>query len=989
MSRRGPACFLFLSLLALVCWGAIAGAADQQLSELSGMSVVAENKYLTLYIDESSTAIAVRDRWTGEVWHSNPSESGKKEQIFITYGDGDKTFTMNNIDDSVAYGQYSITSLPHGVRIDYTFGQVWTDRDYIPDIISQKRMEEAVLSKLEPEKRAELLTYFTLIELRRIEGHTRPVLSGVDLDAILGDYTVVSLDKVRIEEQLEQMRLELESLAQEPDGAEAARRRTELTKLIADLERNLSKMPNEQALIRDLLTRIRDSRPDIELFADIEPEHVDQLRDNPTYLYLGATRWREADVVSMFKAAGYTPVDKQRDHLANSFQPPGRNPKVFVIPIEYHLDGKDFVVRIPCGEIVYPYETPIDFLTVGGEIVFDEDGSPKYDENGSKVTYPLLTMRVLEHFGGAVNQDGYLFVPDGSGTIIDLDSTTVRYTRVAVYGKDNSMTAAGSAPSRVEPARLPVFGLKEEERAFIGIIEKGEALADIVAKTAGGRDLVNEVSTEFRMVNKLVVSVEEGPSRPISGNRLGHVLASVTAYESRHYLGDIVIRYCFLHGDEASYVGMARHYRQYLIDKYGLGPLQAGKGLPLFVELVGAVEKTRPVLGLPMSVVYPMTTFGEARVILDRLKQSQVANVKVRYSGWLEGGLNHILPDRVCLEHSLGTLEQLIALRDQARNQGVEFYLDVGFLSVHKNRLDSRGVARYAVRGIDRVPILIYGYDPSTLLPLDGTGKYVIKPSELDSIVGGFLREFRGLDIGLAVNDMGRQVDSDPDRKAGLDQITTYTSMKYRAEDMRESQRGGTDRGQATEFIASAFERLSSELRVKPLVSGGNAYSLPYAGCLVDVPIASSGYPAESQSVPFYQIVVHGLFDYAGPSLNLAQDMKKSLLRSIETAAGLSLTLTYRPSFELKGTDFAHLYSTSYSEWLDPALRLVSEIDSLLGHLRSYAIVNHEKLAPSVYKTTFENGQSIVVNYSDRPVSVGGIVVDAESFRLIEEVVHP
>lgn len=984
MSRSIPPRLLVILLL-LVCFVSVAGAAGGLSSELEGMTLVAENEYLALYLDESTTAIAVLHKLTGEVWHSNPPESGKKEQIQIAYGDGDRTFYMNNIDDSVAYGQYEITPLSDGVRIDYTLGQMWADRDYIPDIISKKRMEEKVLSKLDPEQAAELLSYFSLVELRRIEGHNRPKLSGVNLDAIFGDYTVVSLDKERMEAELEEMKLKLQSLEAQPDTEEVERRRSELTKLIADLERSISKMPGELDLIRDLLTRIKDSRPDVELLSDIKPEHVEALRDNPTYLYKGASRWREADVVRLFRSAGYTPEDKQRDHIANGFHPPAINPKIFKIPVEYHLNGEDLVVRVPCGEIEYPYETPVDFLMVGGDIVLNENGLPVYDENGATVSYPLLSIRVLEHFGGAVNQDGYIFIPDGSGVLINLDSKTVKSTRVSVYGKDASVVNTQTIETRVEPVRLPVFGLKEENRAFLAIIEQGEALADIVAKTAGGRDLVNEVSAEFRLVNKQVIAVQQGPKPPISGTRLGHVLPSVTAYESRHYLGDIVIRYSFLHGDQASYVGMARHYRTYLMDKYGLKPLEPGAGLPLFVELVGAVEKVKPVLGVPMSVAYPMTTIDQARAILEQVMQSGATNVKIEYSGWLEGGLNHILPNRVSLEDTLGNMKQLAGLRDRARDLGAELYLGTSFLTVHRDRLGYQGVARYAVRGIDRNPVLVSDYDPGTLLAREDTARYVIKPSELDELVDSFLRDFRNIEVGLAIEDMGSDVYSDPDQRAGLDQITAFTAQKYTAERMRESGRGGTDRGQATQIIVAQLQKIVSELGVKPLIRGGNAYALPYAGCLVDVPMASSGYPAESERVPFYQIVVHGLYDYAGPPLNLAQDMETALLRSIETAAGLSVVLTHSPSSDLKGTSFAHLYSTGYEEWLDPVLRAYEQLNSVVGHLRSCEIVNHEKIAPSVYMTTFDNGQSIVVNYNDHPVSIGEITVDAESFRLIEE----
>ncbi|HPV01168.1 MAG TPA: hypothetical protein PK127_01640, partial [Clostridiales bacterium] len=38
------------------------------------MKMVAENDHLQLYIDEETTVVAVRDKKTGKVWHTNPPD---------------------------------------------------------------------------------------------------------------------------------------------------------------------------------------------------------------------------------------------------------------------------------------------------------------------------------------------------------------------------------------------------------------------------------------------------------------------------------------------------------------------------------------------------------------------------------------------------------------------------------------------------------------------------------------------------------------------------------------------------------------------------------------------------------------------------------------------------------------------------------------------------------------------------------------------------
>ena len=47
-------------------------------------------------------------------------------------------------------------------------------------------------------------------------------------------------------------------------------------------------------------------------------------------------------------------------------------------------------------------------------------------------------------------------------------------------------------------------------------------------------------------------------------------------------------------------------------------------------------------------------------------------------------------------------------------------------------------------------------------------------------------------------------------------------------------------------------------------------------------------------------------------------------------------------------------------------------------------ILKHEVLAEDVVRVSYDNGVSIVINYTDRPFTQGGIRVNAMSFTLTQ-----
>ncbi|MFW5985708.1 MAG: hypothetical protein ACOCQ1_05425, partial [Halanaerobiaceae bacterium] len=116
----------------------------------NNFEVVAENRELLLYMDKTTTEIAVQKKETGSIWYSNPQKREEVEelargrtrgrlsaQLKIDYFTPEgRRKSMNNFTDSIEHQQYEITLQNQGVRIDYELGEKWKPEDIIPAIIN-------------------------------------------------------------------------------------------------------------------------------------------------------------------------------------------------------------------------------------------------------------------------------------------------------------------------------------------------------------------------------------------------------------------------------------------------------------------------------------------------------------------------------------------------------------------------------------------------------------------------------------------------------------------------------------------------------------------------------------------------------------------------------------------------------------------------------------------------------------------------------------
>ena len=131
------------------------------------------------------------------------------------------------------------------------------------------------------------------------------------------------------------------------------------------------------------------------------------------------------------------------------------------------------------------------------------------------MTFPLCSIRVLPYFGAAgKTASGYIFVPDGSGALINLNNGRVSdngYT-ARVYGKDHGVSLQTESVNDSASIRMPVYGLKDGDRAFLAVIEDGAALASVFADIAGRVSSFNTVGPAFQVMERAWTALSGDPS---------------------------------------------------------------------------------------------------------------------------------------------------------------------------------------------------------------------------------------------------------------------------------------------------------------------------------------------------------------------------------------------------------------------------------------------------------------------------------------------
>ncbi|MBS4201961.1 hypothetical protein KHA93_20350 [Bacillus sp. FJAT-49732] len=632
-----------------------------------------------------------------------------------------------------------------------------------------------------------------------------------------------------------------------------------------------------------------------------------------------------ARAVKLLEEIGYTEEDLAEDKAEHGEEEgEEQNFPFFTVPLIIQLEGNSLRVNIDGSEL---------------------DFNPQY---------PINEIQVLPFFGAANNStEGYIFVPDGSGALIDLNNGKFDYQpfKAPIYGKDKAVLERWNNLVS-ETIKLPVFGMKQGDHAFFGIIEKGDAVASIEADVSGRVNSYNSIFSTY--------TLKESGEITLSGRDRSNTVFLIQKGEFKE---DITILYSFLDGDEANYAGMAGYYQNYLIDKYQLEPLIEDDNTPFYLEITGSIWKRKTVLGIPYKSLVPLTTFSEAEKIVSELVDANINNLKVRYTGWFNEGVNHKIPSSVHIDRKIGGKKGFKEFSEFLEKKNIDFYPDVAFSNVYRNTIGF-SPTRDASRFITRKVAEIYPMDLATFrqdqMNQNRTSHYLLSPKKLPSYIDGFTSDYEKLNINsLSLRDLGEQIHGD-----------------YREKNV-------INRQQAKEIAEEQISKLAKKFP-DILAEGGNAVLFPYAKSILDAPLSSSGFNITDHSVPFYQMAIHGYIDYAGSPVNISDDqnVQKNILKALETGSNVYFSMFYKEPSIIKDSEFNHLYSAHYELWMEEAINMYNEVNEVLKDVRTKPITSHKELANGVYETTYGNDYSVIVNYNGQAAVIDGVTIEAESYKI-------
>jgi len=732
------------------------------------------------------------------------------------------------------------------------------------------------------------------------------------------DAKVNLLTKENFSESIERKQFELESIK---DGVR-------IIYTLGDFSKNIDFLPlyiKTERLNELILSKLNTSDKNYVKTRYFESE------EKPGFSQRALTVERSAFItqkmISLFEQAGYTYEQRDEDDSLAGYKTQETRP-FFKIPLEYRLVDGQLKASIPVSKIE--------------------------KSEGFQIT----SIRLLNFFGCAGTDDtGYIFVPNGAGSLINFNNgkkTAPAYVQ-PVYDFDPMMERRIGSEIN-ESVRMPIFGIKKNDDAFLAIIEEGSAFSSVNADVSGKFNSFNTAGVVFNIKTSEKLSM-----MGVTGDQ-----SDLPMVEAGDYNGRITVSYRFLHGDEANYSGMAKSYRETLVKEYNMEPVQEQKDMPFFLDLVGTIEKSDRVLGIPYQKTISLTTVEQASDIIKQLQTKGINNIKLRYTGWFNGGINHYSAKSFDISKKNGSLKELRELDSLLSETGGSLYLDTAFLKIYKSS-DSHGYQKRkeSSRYISGAEALLSPINPATLRmsakPEDGA-YYILSPAYLASYISSFLKSFgkSGLS-GVSLQDLGNLLPSDKDKN------------------------GAVNREQSKIIIAHELEKLRHDIG-NIMLDGGNIYAVPYTDIIVDAPMHSDQYLIVDEDIPFYQMVLHGYREYAGKAQNeySSDNTDDSLLKMIEYGCGLRYFWSHSDDSMLKDSGLRYS-SVNYMNSLDESTEKYRKISDALNGLNGETIDSHEIVKKGVRKLVYQNGTTVYVNYNSEKETADGYEIGAKSFYVSKE----
>ncbi len=560
---------------------------------------------------------------------------------------------------------------------------------------------------------------------------------------------------------------------------------------------------------------------------------------------------------------------------------------------------------------------------------------------GSLTMYPYLGHSYLDE------KEGYMFIPDGNGALIYLNDKEGRfnsgYTGM-VYGGDAGFTESQVTTlfwDRYEIINgsnnvlAPIYGMAhtDEGIAYLAVIEEGEERARIEALPNGANINYNRIFTSF-IERKYY-------TQPVSNNSTN---GSFKMVETDRSHSDLQIRYLFLSDENATYSGMANAYRDYLLEN---GQITVKEdNYRTRVDFLGTDRETW-VIGTSAIV---MTTAEDVQEIYADLKAEGVTELLSVYKGWQKGGIYNLPVTKFKADSEIGGNGDLLDLMESAEAEGIQLYLYNDALRINP---DENNATFNTVKQVNKRKLIEETYK-------DVYEEFMyLTPARSSELLTKFTKNAAKKGVNnLAVAGISNTLFS-----------YSYSGAAY-------------TRHQSAQAYADLFADLDESTNL--VLEQPFAYLWKYSDSILDMPLYTSSYVYEDESIPFLSMVLKGVMPVYSEYVNFEANKQEFFLKMVETGTYPSFYITKESSANLIYTNSSDIYSSEYSVYRDTILSYTEELKEVNAKVEGAFIIGHEIRKDKVTVVTYDNGVQIYLNYTEDEVTADGHKIPGMSYKVVE-----
>lgn len=587
------------------------------------------------------------------------------------------------------------------------------------------------------------------------------------------------------------------------------------------------------------------------------------------------------------------------------------------------------------SKAVNAFSVAVDLKAVGFyfEVTFElTDNSVVVSIQGDSIKesddeYRLLAIDLFPYFGSAREDlyPGYIVIPDGVGALVRTNAYYDTYFQSPFYGIDY-----GYSTSNIPDLSLPIYGMVHEASAdgfYVNIIEGSEA-STLISYLWGANTRYDRIYSRYsvRQIYQTVI------------NKAGDGNSTITE-ELRE--GNYTISYNILSDDDASYVGIAKDYRDYLT---GVGTLssreKSGNGIPIQLTYIMS-DREPSFLGTKKIV---MTTSEDVMNAYTTFGDYGITNQQISLYGWSNDGFVHRAPYQTSISDR-DKLEELINL---VIGDGNSIYLEDDYLIATEDA--SRVTNGDIAKDLSRIKLIF----KDRSLNGEITKIYMLYPEESLKLAESDVSFFEDLGIsGLEMSSLG-----------GL--LFSYY-----------------DGGVYNRIEALAIYQQIAMLYDSLIMNSPNAYMLPYCDGYMSMPITNSQYVYYTDLVPLVPIVLKGSISYYTPFLNFNAMAEDRLLMMVDFAINPSFVLTEEETYQMRYTPSNVYYTTTLAEYVQEIVDTYDFVNGALTYVTGAMVESRTVLATGVVEIGYSNGVAIYVNYTYDDFSVGGLTVGARNYEVV------